>query len=135
MKQRLISEELRILRALNNRMDFSEEEERLYANLEKGYQGEVAFDRLAEKLKADMIVLNDICLEFNHAVFQIDTLIISQKEVFLLEIKNYTGDYLYEAGDIRAVSSQFDLTNPLHQLNRIQTLPPLCCSNQDTTMQ
>lgn len=40
-KGRVESDELKMLRILNTRMELSEEEKRHYLNLEKGYEGEV----------------------------------------------------------------------------------------------
>lgn len=122
MKKREIPEELRILRSLNSRMSLSEEEQRLLASLEKGSQGEEAFDQLTEDMGRNVILLHDLCLEHQHSTFQVDTLMISQKNIFLVEVKNYAGEYLYEKEGIRPVSSQHEITNPLHQLSRSQTL-------------
>lgn len=79
LKSRSPSMELRILRSLNSRMLLSPKEKKHYFHLEKGYQGELMFDQLTAKLRNDMFVINDLCLELNNSWFQIDTLIISQE--------------------------------------------------------
>ena len=75
-KTRMKSKELRTLISLNARMELSIKDKQHYANLEKGYQGEVVFDQLTSKLENDLYILNDLCLEHNKSFFQIDTLII-----------------------------------------------------------
>lgn len=122
LKLRVASNGLRILRSLNTRMNLSANDKKHYLKLEKGYQGEEIFDQLTAKLQCDMYILNDLCLEFNHSVFQIDTLIISQKSIFPIEIKNYEGDYIYDSEEFRRISSDHEITNPLNQLKRSNSL-------------
>lgn len=122
VKPRTVSNELAILRFLNKRMKLSEEDKRHYLNKEKGYQGELVFDRLTEKLQSNVYVLNDLCLELNHTVFQIDTLIISQKTIFPIEIKNFEGDFQYDSDEFRMLFSNLEITNPLDQLKRNKIL-------------
>ena len=122
LKLRVASNALRILRSLNTRMNLSANDKKHYLKLEKGYQGEEIFDQLTAKLQCDMYILNDLCLEFNHSVFQIDTVIISQKAIFPIEIKNYEGDYIYDSEEFRRISSDHEITNPLNQLKRSNSL-------------
>ncbi|MBY0121952.1 nuclease-related domain-containing protein [Bacillus sp. S/N-304-OC-R1] len=122
LKPRSISNELVIMRSLNNRMELSEKDKRHYSNLEKGYQGELIFDQLTEKIQSDIYIINDLCLEYNRSIFQIDTLIISQKTIFPIEIKNYEGDYHYSSDEFRTLLSNHEITNPLDQLKRSKTL-------------
>ncbi|MEK3889473.1 nuclease-related domain-containing protein [Bacillus sp. FSL K6-3431] len=122
LKPRVLSNELGILKCLNTRIDLSAKDKKHYLKLEKGYQGEVMFDQLTAKIPCDMYVLNDLCLEFNHSVFQIDTLIISEKTIFSVEIKNYEGDYIYDAEEFRRVLSDYEIINPLTQLKRSNLL-------------
>jgi hypothetical protein len=121
LKTRSVSHELRVLRSLNTRMILSGKEKQHYLNLEKGYQGEVMFDKLTEKLQSDVIVLNDLCLEFNNSTFQIDTLIISQDTINPFEVKNFEGDFSYESGSFQTISKK-EIMNPLDQLNRSKSL-------------
>lgn len=121
-KPRSVPLKLRVLRLLNPRKNFSAEERRHYLNLEKGYQGEVMFDRLTEELKSDRIVINDLCLEVNNTTFQIDTLIISQETIHPFEVKNYEGDYCYESDGFKSLYSKNEINNPLDQLKRSKLL-------------
>lgn len=122
MKKRDEVKELIALRSLHYRLTLSEKDNKRYANIVKGFEGEKRFDQLTEALQADIYLLHDICLEQNHSVFQIDTLLISEKEIVLFEIKNYEGDFLYESGVFRILSTNQEILNPLHQLNRSLTL-------------
>src|SRR5262245_16870868 len=95
-KARVESDELKMLRILNTRMELSEEEKRHYLNLEKGYEGKVKFDLLTEKLQNECYVLNDLLLKSNNSSFQIDTTIIYQEPIYLIDVKNYKGDFIYK---------------------------------------
>ncbi|MBS4210608.1 nuclease-related domain-containing protein [Bacillus sp. FJAT-50079] len=122
MKPRVLSDELSILRCLNIRMDLSSKDKRHLLKLEKGYQGEVMFDQLTEKLQSKIYILNDLCLEFNRSIFQIDTLIISESVIFPLDVKNYEGDYIYGEEEFQRVMSDHKMPNPLNQLKRSHLL-------------
>ncbi|MEH7156967.1 nuclease-related domain-containing protein [Neobacillus drentensis] len=121
LKTRSESNELLIMRALNTRSKLSPQEKKYYFKLEKGFQGELMFDLLTDKLQSDMLVINDICLEINDSIFQIDTLIIAQNTIYPFEIKNYYGDYFYDSDGFHKISGP-DITNPLHQLSRCKLL-------------
>jgi len=82
LKDRTEWDELKVLRLLNSRMILPADKRNRLANREKGFQGEKRFDQLTTELELDMTVLNDLCLEYNHSIFQIDTLIISQKTIY-----------------------------------------------------
>jgi hypothetical protein len=121
-KTRMKSKELRTLISLNARMELSIKDKQHYANLEKGYQGEVVFDQLTSKLENDLYILNDLCLEHNKSFFQIDTLIISQQTIYPYEVKNFEGDYRYELGNFYPKLSKDEIKNPLDQLKRSKAL-------------
>lgn len=122
VKQRSASHELSVMRSLNTRTDLSDDEKNHYFKLEKGYQGEVMFDQLTAVLQNDLLVINDLCLEYSSTIFQIDTLIISQKTIYLFEVKNYQGDYIYDTDNFKLVLSKKEILNPLGQLNRCRNL-------------
>ncbi|NHC40866.1 NERD domain-containing protein [Bacillus sp. MM2020_1] len=118
-KSRKESDELLILRILNRRMSLTSEEKQNYKNKEKGFEGEVQFDLLTEKLQSECIVLNDLLLEVNGSKFQIDTLIIFQEIIYLIEVKNYEGDFLFKSDRLEKISGK-DYKNPLDQLKHIK---------------
>jgi len=109
------------MRILNLRMELSENDKRYYYNLEKGYEGEVLFDSMAEKLQCDCLVLNDLLLKVNNSTFQIDSLIITSNSIHLVDINNYIGDYYYNNKKIYKNSGQ-EIASPLTQLERSETL-------------
>ncbi|WP_170169211.1 nuclease-related domain-containing protein [Mesobacillus subterraneus] len=120
-KERTESEELRVLRALNFRMDLKEKDKQYYANLLKGYEGEVMFDEYLRRLQIESLVLNDMLLELNHSHFQIDSLLISQEYLHLFEVKNFEGEFYFEDGKFKMLNGT-EVKNPLLQLNRNESL-------------
>lgn len=120
-KSRTKSEELLILEFLDKRMVLPDAERNYYLSLKKGFEGEVMFDSLTERLQSDCLVLNDLLLKNNKTTFQIDSLIISSNKLFFYEIKNLEGDHLYEADKLYKFP-RTEVTNPLNQLRRSETL-------------
>ncbi|MCM2535789.1 NERD domain-containing protein [Neobacillus pocheonensis] len=120
-KARTESIELKILRILDLQMNLTVDEQKYYLNLEKGFEGEVQFDLLTEKLQGECFILNDLLLEINNTKFQIDTLIIYQETIYLFEVKNYKGDFCYEPDSFRTIYGK-EIKNPLDQLKRSKSL-------------
>nr|WP_263328449.1 nuclease-related domain-containing protein [Neobacillus sp. Marseille-Q6967] len=112
--------EILLLRYLSRRMEFSESELINYQYLEKGYEGELRSDEWLQGLTDQWLVLHGLLLEYNGSKFQIDTLIIAYEKIYILDIKNYEGDY-YLDGDKWYKKTNSNLKNPLHQLIRCQT--------------
>lgn len=122
LKGRVESDELLCLRSLNIRMELSEKEKFYYGNLEKGYEGERKFDLLVENLQEERYVINDLLLEVNNSYFQIDSLLISQGVIHLLDIKNFQGDCYLESNKLYSVTTSREYKNPVDQLKRSTTL-------------
>ncbi|MFF2448964.1 nuclease-related domain-containing protein [Neobacillus sp. NPDC058068] len=120
-KPRSEREELTIFRILNRSMNLSEEDQWTYFRLNKGFEGELMFDSLTEKIKSECLILNDLLLELNNSKFQIDSCII-QDSIYLFDVKNFEGDYCYEKGDLMSMKTSKLMQNPLDQLNRCETL-------------
>lgn len=121
VKSRTEPTELLIWKSLNSRTKLSNKDKQQYLNAEKGYEGELLFDSLVEKLELGTLQLNDLLLQFNNTVFQIDSLIITSDTIYLFEIKNYEGDYVYES-DRFYKKPQTEIQNPIHQLKRSESL-------------
>lgn len=123
-KKRTESEEIKILRLLNTRMALLADFKQHYINLVKGYEGECMFDSVLERAELDckFFILNDLLLEIGTTTFQIDTLLITENSLILFEVKNYQGDYVYREGNFHNCATDRKITNPLHQLNRSETL-------------
>ncbi|MBM7651071.1 nuclease-related domain-containing protein [Neobacillus cucumis] len=93
-----------------------------YSNLEKGYEGEIKFDKLATNLQEERYFINDLLLEVNNSYFQIDSLMISQGGIHLLDIKNYLSDYYLKSDKLYSVTTDRQIKNPVDQLERSSTL-------------
>ncbi|MEH7093496.1 nuclease-related domain-containing protein [Neobacillus vireti] len=113
--------DLVILNYLNTRMDLPKEDRQNFFNLKRGYEGEVIFNSLTEKLECDCLILNGLLLEINHTKFQIDSLIIMQHLIFLNEVKNFEGDYFYENKKFYSINGK-ERKDPLLQLDRCSSL-------------
>ena len=120
VKSRVESLELQILRMLNARMTLSPKEYSNYQYLEKGYEGEVIFDRWMEEVEKGYLVVNDLLLEYGNTKFQIDSLFIS-KIIHLFEVKYFEGDYFIE-GDRWYTNNGVEIKNPLQQMERAESL-------------
>ncbi|KON86517.1 hypothetical protein AF332_06540 [Sporosarcina globispora] len=119
---RLEPKELKLLRFLSCRLELPLKDENHYLNLEKGYAGELHFDRELQDLPDSCIILNDLLLENSNTHFQIDTLLITGGTIFVFEVKNYEGDYYIENERWYSLLSKTEIKNPLLQLQRSETL-------------
>ncbi|GAE27041.1 hypothetical protein JCM9140_3153 [Halalkalibacter wakoensis JCM 9140] len=122
LKARSESKELLVMRSLHTRMNLSEKNKLRYLNLEKGYEGEVKFDSLVDPFHEDRYILNDLLLEVNHSYFQIDSLILSQGVIHLLDIKNFEGDFYFETDKLHSITTDREYKNPIYQLKRSTSL-------------
>lgn len=117
LKERVESAELKLLRMLKARGGLLDDSR--FWNLEKGYQGEVVFDKWFSSLDGEWIVVNDLLLEHAGSVFQIDSLVIGLDRVYLFEVKNFEGDFLLEQD--RWYSGSKEIKDPLMQMQRCET--------------
>ncbi len=113
-----------MLESLNNRMKLSEKDKTHFYNLKKGFEGELLFDSYLEKLQGDCLVINDLLLKVNQTTFQIDSLMITSDCIHVFEVKNFEGDYYYDAENDKLFpkSRAVEIVNPLAQLMRTETL-------------
>jgi len=122
LRPRVASKELLLLRSLNARARLIEKEKQQYYNLEKGYEGEVQFDRyMQQNLLQDRYIVNDLLLEKNNTKFQLDSVHIAQSTAYHFEIKNYEGDYYIESDRFFTFSGK-EILNPFHQVKRSESL-------------
>lgn len=129
LKKRSEPAELVLLRYLDTRMQLNRQEKFNLSNLEKGFAGEVKFDLMAENINEERYFLNDLLLEYNNSYFQIDTLIISQGLIHLLDIKNNEGDCYIEEEKLYNVTTGREYKNPITQLDRSENLFRLLLKN------
>lgn len=122
IKNRAVPEELLLLSSLRSRLKLEEKYEKQLYSLEKGYKGEVVFDKWLESLTMDYIILRDLLLEVNNTQFQIDTLVIVQAKILMFEVKNYEGDYYLKDNKWYTSSGTEIIKSPLIQLNRSEAL-------------
>lgn len=99
-KARVKSKSITILESLANRMQFSQSDYWKYQNQRKGFEGERLLDEMLEKLECDCLILNDLELPYNSSSFQIDSLVITAFKIYLLEVKNYEGEFFMEGKDL-----------------------------------
>ncbi|MGN8646217.1 nuclease-related domain-containing protein [Gracilibacillus sp. HCP3S3_G5_1] len=93
MKQRAKPYELQIYEALLYRKELSSDEVKKCKVLQKGYEGELLFDRYVENLSGEYLILQDLWLPHRNKIFQIDYGLIINNTFFLYELKNYKGDF------------------------------------------
>lgn len=110
-----------ILEILNSRMELAEEEKQYYLSQEKGHHGEQLNDLWVKKLEEELFVLHNLLFEMKNSQFQIDTLIIAQDRIYLLDVKYHKGDYIYKNDGFYTLSDN-ETKNHLHQLRRCETL-------------
>jgi hypothetical protein len=127
VKARCESEELLMFRSLNLRMGLCSNDAHYFSNLEKGYQGELAFDRMAEAhLSDDWLAVNDLLLEHHNRIFQIDSVLVRNGRMFLNDVKNFDGDYMMKDG-LWYTAAGNEVDDPLEQLGRCEVrLRRLC---------
>ena len=116
-KQRVKSKSLTILEMLVERMQFTQTDFRKYQNQETGFEGEQNFDKIVEQLECDCLILNDLELPFNTSTFQIDSLLITAYKIYLLEVKNYQGEFYMQDQDLYQ-RPQYKRSNPEKYLVR-----------------
>lgn len=116
--------ETRIFTLLKNRFELSSEQMQTYDNLYKGFQGEMKFYHLMKRefYNRHCVVLYDLLLEINQSLFQIDCLPIFQQQIYLLEIKNYEGEFVLKDEGFYTVSGNRQIRNPFQQLERSKIL-------------
>ncbi|KIY21713.1 nuclease-related domain-containing protein [Mesobacillus subterraneus] len=122
LKKRSESLELIASRCLNTRMEWSSKEKFHLANLEKGYKGEVEFDRLTDNLSEERYIIDDLLLEVNNSFFQIDKVIISGALIHLLDVKYHEGDFYLESDRLYSVKNGKEYKNSVIQLKPSETL-------------
>lgn len=129
LKKRSEPAELVLLRYLDTRMQLNRQEKFNLSNLEKGFAGEVKFDLMAENINEERYFINDLLLEYNNSYFQIDSLIISQGLIHLLDIKNNERDCYIEEEKLYNVTTGREYKNPITQLDRSENLFRLLLKN------
>lgn len=113
--------DLLVLESLKNRMTLEHKYHVRYVNLSKGYGGECCLDDRIDKIK-HCIVLKDLSFTIGGVDVQLDTVIITSKEVILCEVKNYEGEFVYREESLYKPDSKIEIYNPLLRLPRSKLL-------------
>lgn len=91
------SEELNYYEVLSRRADLTKEEQWRFQNLVSGFTGEVEYDRLFDVAgHGRLLIYRDLWLKIDKAVLQTDSLIVADRVLVVNEIKNYSGNYVFD---------------------------------------
>ena len=97
LNKRLMSPEFLYYKALEKRTELYFEEKRNLYNIEKGFDGECLYDKIFDEVGHENVyILRDLHLKAGKSITQFDSIVISIDRVVVNEIKNYSGDYIYE---------------------------------------
>lgn len=122
IKEREKSKLLKGMDALSRRMSLEPKDKNYYNSLVLGYEGEVFFDRkVKETISKEALYIADLLIDVNGKSAQIDALLITDKCIYVFEIKNYSGEYTYNENDLQN-SNGYLISNPVDQLKRSLTL-------------
>ncbi|MFA9557800.1 nuclease-related domain-containing protein [Evansella sp. AB-rgal1] len=122
LKTRSVPHDILVYDSLNVRMELSEDEISYYRSRCKGFEGEKQFDLWLEDLPNNWLIVNDLVLEHNNTKFQIDSLVICQRTIYVFEVKNLEGDYYFDGNFLFMYPSKKEIKNPLNQIARMETL-------------
>ncbi|ALC88974.1 nuclease [Bacillus sp. FJAT-18017] len=120
-KAKTKSEEHLILEYLDRRMSLKESDKQRLYRLNKGYEGEVQFEKLTSGLQTPCIILNDLTFKVNNSTIQIDSSLLFGRILKFYEVKNLEGDY-YLNDDKFFMRDGTEKNNPLLQMKRSESL-------------
>lgn len=101
---------------------FPQEKQR-YEQIHKGFIGEKKLEKyiLSDDYRKIIPLYNNL-FEVSETEFQVDCILLTSDTIFLLEVKNYTGDYYNENGQIAILQTGIEIFNPVSQLDRTELL-------------
>ncbi len=86
--------------ALARRSILTNKDQRKFAALSSGFEGEVEYDALFDAAgHGGLLIYRDLWLKAGQAVLQVDSLIIADGLIGLNEVKNFSGDHRYADGE------------------------------------
>ena len=112
---------LEVYEMLDSLWALSKDNQNYLSNLRKGYEGEIYVDSLFNQLNCPHIYLPDRLLKTNRKTFQLDSILITGKGVYLYEIKNYKGEYIFEDHAIKHYVTGKTIFKPSTQLETAET--------------
>src|SRR5699024_36273 len=108
--------------ALLSRRKLSKEEEGQYYNALQGYEGEKKYARLLQgHVGGEFISLFGLLLRQRSSVFEMDCLLILKKQLILIEVKSFVGEYSLIDDRFYSEKAQRAYANPIHQIKRAET--------------
>lgn len=112
------SRELIYYEVLSRRTVLSKEEQWRFQNLMSGFAGEAEYDKLFNVAgHGRLLIYRDLWLKIDKAVLQADNLIVADGTLVVNEIKNYSGNYVFDgSGWFR--SGRPSGEDPLAQVSR-----------------
>src|SRR5699024_5701677 len=93
---------------------------------EAGYQGERKLDYYTSLLSKDFAILNDVTLKVSGNQVQMDSLILSNQAMFIIEVKNFYGTVIFDTNLRQCIRDNgkrlegFD--DPITQVENIELL-------------
>lgn len=116
------SKALSLYEALLIRRRLSKEEEGQYYNELQGFRGEKKFaGLLRQHVDGEFISLYGLLLRQRSSIFEMDCLLILRKQLFMIEVKSFLGEYSLRDDQFYAEKAQRAYPNPIHQLKRAET--------------
>lgn len=114
---------LLIYDTLSSRKQLTHEESHRYDQLLKGFKGEKKLEKLFYQGNYNKIIPLFSCLyEHDSREFQIDCTLITSDTIYLLEVKNYSGNYSMRNNSIHYLPTNREISNPINQINRTEIL-------------
>lgn len=93
---RKMTQEFQYLTVLKQRLELTESEKRKYYQLQQGFEGEFKLDQMQAFLTTDTLsCIDDLVLGTNASCVQIDKLLVIDETAYVIDVKNYTGSYLF----------------------------------------
>lgn len=122
--------------ALSSRKPLSPVDKRRYTQLQKGFAGEQRLQSILQTEHYENIYPLYNCLfEVLDQEFEIDCLLLTSDTIFLLEVKNYTGNYYIENNQIHHLPSKRQIYNPVTQIDRTEFLFKRLLSDMQINLQ
>lgn len=117
----VMPKDLQLYTALSGRRSFNKAELVAFQNKKRGYDGERRFLSLLERhLDKRYLTLHNLLLEHQGTLTEIDCLLVFQHQLFLIEVKNYQGEFEWHSDYLYAYNTKKQYRNPVHQLQRTE---------------
>ncbi|HLQ41202.1 MAG TPA: nuclease-related domain-containing protein [Tetragenococcus sp.] len=129
--ERRKSKKHQLLQTIQSRCELAQIERQELDRLEKGFQGELRMDQMVnEFLTGEIVVIDDLTLKYKGSLVQIDKIIIAGNTLYLIDMKNYRGNYILQNNNWYC-GDKLLTANILEQLRRaVRLLIQLLQENQ-----